>query len=58
MVVTDEQVKIINANPVAKIIDDFRDGLPKGVAFDEYISSAASDQGTYFKLGGGVSNKE
>jgi hypothetical protein len=56
-VFTPEQEEIINANPVAKIIDDFRDGFPKGVAFDQYISSAALDQGTYFKLGSGVSNR-
>jgi hypothetical protein len=55
---TQEQKEIINANPVAKIVDEFRDGLPTGVDFDQYIASAASNAGTYFKLGGGVSNKE
>jgi hypothetical protein len=57
VIFTTEQEEIINTNPIAKIIDNFRDGFPKGVAFDQYILSAASNRSTYFKLGGGVSNR-
>jgi hypothetical protein len=41
---TQEEKEIINANPVAKIVDDFRDSLPTGVAFDQYISSPEDDE--------------
>jgi len=53
-VFTPEQEKIIDINPIGKTIDEFRDSLPKDITFDRYILTAASDEGTYFKLGGGV----
>jgi hypothetical protein len=43
---TPEQEKIIDRNPVSKIIDEFRDGLPKDIGFDQYISLTLSDEGT------------
>jgi len=45
---TKEQEHIIDANPVAKIVDQFRESLPTDIAFDQYIASAASDEGTCF----------
>ena len=45
---TKEQEYIINANPVAKIINQFYDHLPPDIAFDQYNASAASDEGTCF----------
>ena len=53
-VFTKEQEEIINTNPIAKTVDEFRESLPKDITFDQYILSAASNEGTYFKLGGGV----
>jgi hypothetical protein len=49
-VFTKEQEEIINANPVAKLIDVFRGDLPEDQCFDQYISSAASNEGTQLKL--------
>ena len=53
-VFTKEQEEIIKTNSVAKTIDEFRDSLPTKIVFDQYILSAASDGGSYFKLNGEV----
>jgi hypothetical protein len=49
-VFTKEQEEIINANPVAKTFDRFIAGLPEDQCFDQYISSASSNEGTQLKL--------
>jgi len=51
-VFTAEQENIIESNSVAvaKTIRFFRDGLPVDKSFDQYISSAASNEGTQLKL--------
>jgi hypothetical protein len=41
-----EQEKIINKYPIVKIVDAFRDSIPRNVDFGQYVSSAVSDEGT------------
>jgi hypothetical protein len=43
---TSQQKDLINKYPITDIVDAFRNGLPKNIDFDQYILSAATDEGT------------